>query len=257
MIHNMVLLWIAFLLNVVTSLEIHHSDLHNSDEPTFSSKAHIRIRRRSVNDPICLFFRAFLDSPCFGNSNYGPREIRNSNSQNTIFPHGGPNSPFDDEFDGQNVQKSTRFDHPEVNSRYNEKRGPHNSNNFEPHHRNFPELRDSSDRKRFDNHEQESSDEYVSQEQINDRPNNNRETDPTKISQDRAMIIVPNRTCPRDHRRDRHGYCRRAVKLRTNYHYYGPPMGRGRPIRYYYNKFVSVPTLSFYGPGPGSYRRKL
>lgn len=72
--------------------------------------------------------------------------------------------------------------------------------------------------------------------------------DPTKISQDRTMIVVPERSCPPGQRRDPRGYCRRLVKIRTNYQYGHPPQGvvRPIPIRYYYSRIVAIPTLHFF-----------
>jgi hypothetical protein len=74
--------------------------------------------------------------------------------------------------------------------------------------------------------------------------------DPTKISQDRTMIVVPERQCPQGQRRDPRGYCRRIVKIRTSYQQYGPPQGvvRPIPIRYYYSRIVTIPALHFFFP---------
>ncbi|OXA37647.1 hypothetical protein Fcan01_27576 [Folsomia candida] len=84
--------------------------------------------------------------------------------------------------------------------------------------------------------------------------------DETKISQDRTMILVPERSCPQGQRRDARGYCRRMVKIRTNYEY-GPPLLRSSgsqqqqnslvrpiPIRYYYSRIVSIPAFQFFYP---------
>jgi hypothetical protein len=96
--------------------------------------------------------------------------------------------------------------------------------------------------------------------------------DPTKISQDRTMILVPERSCPSGQRRDARGYCRRLVKIRTNYEY-GPPPPLTRssssnqnggnnnnnnnnnnnslrpiPIRYYYSRIVTIPAFQFFYP---------
>lgn len=72
-----------------------------------------------------------------------------------------------------------------------------------------------------------------------------------KSSLDRTTIIVPERPCPRGERRDHKGFCRRIVRVsRPNYQYGPPPppYGPSRPIRYYYSRFVSVPTLQFFIP---------
>lgn len=71
-----------------------------------------------------------------------------------------------------------------------------------------------------------------------------------KSSLDRTTIIVPERPCPRGERRDHKGFCRRIVRVRPNYQYGPPPpppYGPPRP-RYYYTRFVSVPTLQFFIP---------
>jgi len=76
--------------------------------------------------------------------------------------------------------------------------------------------------------------------------------DPTKVSQDRTMIVVPERQCPIGQRRDPRGVCRRIVKIRPNYQQYGvpPPPGvvRPIPIRYYYSRIVAIPALHFFFP---------
>jgi hypothetical protein len=83
--------------------------------------------------------------------------------------------------------------------------------------------------------------------------------DPTKISMDRTMILVPERICPPGHRRDSRGYCRRVVKIRTNYQYGPPPpyqknnnnnnnVVRSIPIRYYYSRIVTIPAFQFFFP---------
>lgn len=85
--------------------------------------------------------------------------------------------------------------------------------------------------------------------------------DPTKVSQDRTMILVPERSCPPGSRRDARGYCRRLVKIRTNYQYGPPPLparmgqnGGGAgvvrpiPIRYYYSRIVTIPAFQFFYP---------
>lgn len=73
-----------------------------------------------------------------------------------------------------------------------------------------------------------------------------------KSSLDRTTIIVPERPCPRGERRDHKGFCRRIVRVRPSYQYGPPPppphYGHSRPIRYYYSRFVSVPTLQFFIP---------
>ncbi len=68
--------------------------------------------------------------------------------------------------------------------------------------------------------------------------------DETKILQDKTTIIVPERPCQIGQRRDPGGYCRTVLRIRP---YYGQQLSV-RPIKYYYRRFVSVPTLHFILP---------
>jgi len=65
--------------------------------------------------------------------------------------------------------------------------------------------------------------------------------DETKILKDKTAIIVPDRPCPHGQRRDPGGYCRTVLRFR-------PIAVYGQPIKYYYRKYVSVPTLHFILP---------
>lgn len=68
--------------------------------------------------------------------------------------------------------------------------------------------------------------------------------DDTKILQDKTTIIVPDRPCPTGQRRDPRGYCRTVLHIRT----YNGQQISVRPVRYYYRRYVAIPTLHFILP---------
>jgi len=96
--------------------------------------------------------------------------------------------------------------------------------------------------------------------------------DPSKTSQSRSMILVPERGCPTGERRDVRGYCRKSLRIRTSYQYGPPPLPpsyhqqqqhsrsfkgnkgnvvRQIPIRYYYSRVVSIPPFQLLIPTKG------